>query len=165
MRYDRSTILLEKTAVIGLGCHSFNCNVSFMKNQSGFTFVEVIISVVIFSILMVFGSSFFVFGNNNMAGVKNREFALLFAKETIEGYKEQVYTTNNTGLYSWPELPDQTKTFQGALFTCRSTITTVSGTTNNLRYLTVAVDWTGSTIDTVTVATYVVHPTQYPYPS
>lgn len=62
-----------------------------MKNTRGFTLIEVVVALVIFSLTMLFGLSFFVYGRKNMQGAYETTTMLQVAKDKIETEKTRAY--------------------------------------------------------------------------
>jgi prepilin-type N-terminal cleavage/methylation domain-containing protein len=62
-----------------------------MKKNSGFTFIEVILALMIFTINMIFGMSFFVYGNQSRVRSEDTGFILEQVRNKIEEYKSRPY--------------------------------------------------------------------------
>jgi Tfp pilus assembly protein PilV len=77
---------------------------------SGTTFVEVIIAMIIFSLIMLYGLSFFVYGNRSGARAREKKFAMQMAMNDIERVKTSSYA-------SIPVLNTGTTTYAGLIFT------------------------------------------------
>ncbi len=59
--------------------------------SKGFTLVEVMIAVIIFSITMLYGLSFFAFSARHVAKAKDYTFALQLARDALESAKLDAY--------------------------------------------------------------------------
>jgi prepilin-type N-terminal cleavage/methylation domain-containing protein len=62
-----------------------------MNASRGFTLIEVLVSMLIFSIAMLFGLSFFMFGQQHMVRADESTYAVQFAQEGMEYWRSVPY--------------------------------------------------------------------------
>jgi prepilin-type N-terminal cleavage/methylation domain-containing protein len=64
-----------------------------MRTRSGYTLIEVLVAMLIFAVTMIFGFTFFMYGNRGGVSAKEMVFALDTAKSLIEDTKNMDYDT------------------------------------------------------------------------
>jgi prepilin-type N-terminal cleavage/methylation domain-containing protein len=62
-----------------------------MKNKHGFTLIELVVSITIFSFVMLYGLAFFTYGNKNKAKAREMVYALQIAQDKIEELRTYQY--------------------------------------------------------------------------
>jgi prepilin-type N-terminal cleavage/methylation domain-containing protein len=102
-------------------------------SKNGFTLVEVIVSAILFTIIMLFGMSFFVTGNRFFV----RSEKVMFAVDLGTAQMERLQTV------SWNNLTSTTTTAEryGETFTCNVEVTTVTIGSVKFKYIGSTVTW------------------------
>lgn len=63
-----------------------------MRTDRGFTLIEVVVAIALFTITMVYGLSFFVYGSRSAIRAEVRREALLKCNEIVERHRGELYT-------------------------------------------------------------------------
>lgn len=108
------------------------------KTTGGFSLIEVMVSVVILAISLLFGLSFFSFGHKDTAAGKHTTYALQLAKDHLEYMRSLDYT----GI---PVSSNTTHSSYGVTFSRQFSSRVKIGTENDeYRVLSVTVTWTAN---------------------
>jgi type II secretory pathway pseudopilin PulG len=108
------------------------------SNNSGTTLVELITAILIFSIVMIGGMSFFVLGNQSFQRSKRVAFATQVGYEAIQKYSTQ----------SWDNLQSIVGTAMdpgGITYKCATTVTPVTVGAMQTKNINTVVTWPGQT--------------------
>lgn len=116
---------------------------------AGLTLIEVLIAVILFSVIMLFGMSFFTFSSTSFGHSQNTTFAISLANDEMERLKTATWAGISSGV------TDTTDTQTGIKYTVTRTVVNLppAPATPTHKQITISVDWPGrkSTIDLVSI--------------
>ena len=109
-----------------------------IKNN-GFTIVELVIAMTIFSIAMLYGLSFFVYANMNHASSGESSYGLQLAKDVLENAKSNGYISIPVG-----NVVVSHTSPSGLVYGIKRTVTEIKNSTGIYKEITAEITWTDS---------------------
>ena len=85
------------------------------ENNSGFTLVEMLMAMLVFTVVMLFGFSFFEFGRKAISKAEKKEIAIEIASGKLE--------TAKAGLYGLIVNESNSEIIEGCTYYCQLTVT------------------------------------------
>ncbi|GEM_PF-4865826 len=107
----------------------------------GFTLIELMVSVILFTIIMLFGMAFFTSADRPFASANKALFAISLGTGVLESYK----TLNWNNLVSATTTAVDPKS--GVTFTCTTEVTMVTVGSANFKYIGTTVTWPGQNVN------------------